>query len=79
MGVSRPAEQTRWRCSRCGNLTRFDVIRTVRSRDYVHQDLSGEARVEERQLLAETVEQVRCRWCDTADAVELVARPAQSA
>jgi hypothetical protein len=79
MDKSRPTGQTRWRCTRCGNLTRFDVIRTVRSRDYVHQDLSGEPRVEEQQVLAETVEQVRCRWCDTADTVELVDRPAQGA
>ncbi len=27
-------------------------------------------------MLAETVEQVRCRWCDAVDAVELVPRPA---
>jgi hypothetical protein len=75
MGVSWPTGQTRWRCTRCGNLTRFDVTRTVRSREYVHQDLSGEPKVEERQVLAETVEQVCCRWCDTAETVELVARP----
>jgi hypothetical protein len=79
MDVPQPTGQTRWRCTRCGNLTRFDVIRTIRSCDYVHQDLSGEPAVEERQVLAETVEQVRCRWCDAADTVELVARPAQQA
>ncbi len=77
MDVPWPTEQTRWRCTRCGNLTRFDVIRTVRSRDYVHQDLSGDPSVEERHVLAEKVEQVRCRWCDAADTVEIVARPAQ--
>ena len=75
MAVSWPTAQTRWRCSRCGNLTRFDVTRTVRSREYVHLDLSGEPKIEERQVLAETVEQVRCRWCDATDAIELVPRP----
>ncbi len=79
MGVSWPTGETRWRCARCGNLTRFDVTRTIRSCEYVHQDLSGEPRIEERDVLAETVEQVRCRWCDGTDTVELVARPARRA
>ena len=76
MGVPVPTAETRWRCARCGNLTRFDVVRTVRSRDYVHVDLSGEQRIEERQVLAETIQQVRCRWCEATDTVELVDRPA---
>jgi hypothetical protein len=70
-----PTATTRWRCSRCGNLTRFDVTRSTRAREYVHLDLAGEAVVEERQVLAETVESVRCRWCDAVDSVELVPRP----
>jgi hypothetical protein len=70
-----PSASTRWRCSRCGNLTRFDVTRSTRARDYVHLDLAGEAVVEETEVLAETVESVRCRWCDAVDSVELVARP----
>jgi hypothetical protein len=70
-----PSATTRWRCSRCGNLTRFDVMRSTRSREYVHLDLAGEAVVEETEVLAETVESVRCRWCDAVDSVELVARP----
>jgi hypothetical protein len=41
----------------------------------VHLDLAGEPSVEEREVLADTVESVRCRWCDAVDAVELVARP----
>jgi hypothetical protein len=70
-----PTAATRWRCSRCGNLTRFDVTRSTRAREYVHLDLAGEPVVEERQVLAETVESVRCRWCDAVDSVELVPRP----
>nr|WP_221442480.1 hypothetical protein [Nocardiopsis algeriensis] len=70
-----PGDDERWRCTGCGNLTRFDVTRTVRSRDYVHQDLSGEGRVEERTVLSETVEQVTCRWCGATDRVEITARP----
>jgi hypothetical protein len=70
-----PSTTTRWRCGRCGNLTRFDVVRAVRAREFVHLDLSGEATVEERQVLHDVVESVRCRWCDAEDTVELVARP----
>jgi hypothetical protein len=70
-----PTAGTRWRCSRCGNLTRFDVTRSSRVREYVHLELSGEPRVEEREVLDETVESVRCRWCNADDTVELVARP----
>jgi hypothetical protein len=70
-----PTATTRWRCSRCGNLTRFDVTRSTRAREYVHLDLAGVPVVEERQVLAEKVESVRCRWCDGVDSVELVARP----
>jgi hypothetical protein len=45
-------------------------------REYVHLDLAGEPSVEERVVLEETIEQVRCRWCDAADTVELVPRAA---
>ena len=69
-----PTSDTRWRCARCGNLTRFDVIRRTRAREFVHLDLAGEASVEEREILEEVVEQVRCRWCDSTD-IDVVARP----
>jgi hypothetical protein len=73
--VPAPTAQTRWRCSLCGNLTRFDVERTVRSREYVHVDLAGAATVEEREVVAETVDRVTCRWCRRPESVELVPRP----
>jgi hypothetical protein len=76
VSVPVPTGETRWRCALCGNLTRFDVTRTVRSRDYIHLDLAGNPQVEECEVLAETVEQVRCRWCNSVDSVELVPRPA---
>ena len=75
----RPTEATRWRCTRCGNLTRFDVVRRATTREYVHVDLAGDQVVEERELLAEEIDSVRCRWCDGVDTVELVARPAAGA
>ncbi len=75
MPVPLPDALTRWRCSVCGNLTRFDVVRTTRSRDYVHVDLSGQPTVEEREVVAEAADQVSCRWCGSVDRIELVARP----
>lgn len=75
-GAPLPTPQSRWRCSRCGNLTRFDVTRSSRVREFVHVDLAGEPTVEEREVLDDVVEQVRCRWCDGSDDVELVPRPA---
>ncbi|WP_047871805.1 hypothetical protein [Nocardiopsis sp. RV163] len=75
MGIAMPGDSERWRCTGCGNLTRFDVTRTVRSQDYVHLDLAGEGAVEERTVLSETIERVRCRWCGAADSVEIIARP----
>lgn len=75
MAMTWPTMRTRWRCAQCGNLTRFDVTRTSRVREYVHADLAGEPRVEECQVLSERIEQVSCRWCGSAERVELVARP----
>jgi hypothetical protein len=75
MAVPLPDAGTRWRCTRCGNLTRFDVHRTRSTVEYWHLDLSGEPTVAQTEVVAESVEQVRCRWCDVDGTVELVARP----
>lgn len=75
MPVAQPGPDTRWRCALCGNLTRFDVLRTVRAKEYVHVDLSGRQVVEEREVLLNDAEQVTCRWCGAVDRVEVVARP----
>jgi hypothetical protein len=53
------------------------VTRTVRVREFVHVDLAGEPAVAESELLGETIEQVRCRWCDAVGSVELVPRADQ--
>ncbi len=71
-----PDEQSRWRCAHCGNLTRFDVTRSSRVREFWHLDMAGEPSVDEREVLAETIESVVCRWCGAGDRVEIVARPA---
>jgi hypothetical protein len=77
MPVPVPTPTTRWRCALCGNLTRFDVERSTRAREYVHVSLAGEAAVEERVVVAETVDHVTCRWCGRLDSVELVPRPGE--
>jgi len=77
--VQPPTADTRWRCTLCGNLTRFDVTRSTRATEYVHVDLAGEAAVEERDVLSDVVEHVVCRWCKAVDQVELVPRPAAGA
>ena len=46
MGVPMLSSTTRWRCTQCGNLTRFDVVRSSRVRGFVHLDLAGEPLVE---------------------------------
>ena len=74
--VPRPGPDSRWRCTLCGNLTRFDVTRSTRAREYVHVDLAGCPVVEERELLVDTVEHVSCRWCNAVDQVEVIPRPA---
>ncbi|HVM26393.1 MAG TPA: hypothetical protein VM433_01820 [Mycobacteriales bacterium] len=76
MPVPTPGADTRWRCTLCGNLTRFDVTRSTRAREYVHVDLAGEPVVEEREVLADAVEHVTCRWCKAVDQVQVVPRPA---
>jgi hypothetical protein len=75
MTVPALTAETRWRCTLCSNLTRFDVTRTARVTEFLHFDLAGESKVEETEVLSETVETVRCRWCNAVDQVELVARP----
>jgi len=60
----------RFRCSACGNLTRFDVTRTRRSRQFHHYTVGGELTVEDEEVLSEVVEDVSCRWCGSGKAVE---------
>ncbi|HEX2027309.1 MAG TPA: hypothetical protein VHF25_04855 [Nitriliruptorales bacterium] len=66
----------RFRCSACGNVTRFDVVEAARTRRYHHFDLGGVGRVEEEDVLDRRVESVTCRWCGRDDAVVVEAAPA---
>jgi hypothetical protein len=69
-----PDDSHRWRCSGCGNLTRFDVTRTRRTTEFWHFDLAGDHRVEHVEVRNEAVGSVTCRWCGRSDAIELVPR-----
>ena len=60
----------RYRCGACGNLTRFDVTTTRRTRAFHHFSVGGELTVEDEEVLAETVEDVTCRWCGSGSSVE---------
>ena len=74
MIVARPDEQTRWRCGGCGNLTRFDVTRSRRTKEFWHFDLAGQHEVEDVTTEQERIESVTCRWCGRSDAIEVVSR-----
>ena len=62
----------RYRCTSCGNLTRFDVTTTRRTRAYHHYTVGGELDVEDEKVLDEAAEAVECRWCGPAGKVESV-------
>jgi len=64
---------SRYRCRACGNLTRFDVTTTRRTRSFHHYTVGGELTVEDEQVLDERLEEVACRWCGSGQAVEVVA------
>lgn len=60
----------RFRCTACGNLTRFDVVTTRRTRAFHHYTVGGELEIEDETVLDESVDEVTCRWCGTGTAVE---------
>jgi hypothetical protein len=65
-----PAPASRYRCTQCGNLTRFDVTSTRRTRAFHHYTVGGDLAVEEEEVLSEEIEEVSCRWCGSGAAVE---------
>lgn len=62
----------RYRCTSCGNLTRFDVTSTRRTTAYHHYTVGGDLSVEDEQVLDDRVESVECRWCGAAGRVEVL-------
>ena len=64
---------SRFRCNACGNLTRFDVTTSRRTRAFHHYSVGGELTIEDEEVLAAEVEAVSCRWCGNGEAVVEVA------
>ena len=63
----------RYRCNGCGNLTRFDVVATRRTRAFHHFSVGGDLTVEDEQVLDERIDAVECRWCGASgDRIETV-------
>ena len=62
---------TRYRCAACGNLTRFDVVTSQRTRAFHHYTVGGELRVQDEVVLDQSVDSVSCRWCGTGASVEV--------
>ncbi|MDQ1416303.1 MAG: hypothetical protein QOF81_1916 [Acidimicrobiaceae bacterium] len=68
-----PVTSERYRCEACGNVTRFDVTVTRRTRAFHHYTVGGDLSVDEELVLSEQVDEVSCRWCGSGQAVETVA------
>ena len=68
----KPSGGFRYRCTACGNLTRFDVVTTRRTKSFHHYSVGGELTIEEVQVLDEMSEEVSCRWCGHGDAIEVI-------
>ena len=62
----------RYRCTSCGNLTRFDVVERQRTRAYHHFTVGGDLHVAEVDVLESEVESVTCRWCGPSGNVVVV-------
>ncbi len=61
----------RYRCTTCGNLTRFNVTSTRHTQAFHHYDKGGELlEVTEVVDLSPPTEVAECRWCGPTGAVE---------
>jgi hypothetical protein len=68
----------RYRCTACGNLTRFDVVAERRTRAFHHFSVGGELSIEEEEVVYEHVIEVACRWCGHGDSIESLDEAASS-
>jgi hypothetical protein len=58
-----PVSDPRYRCDGCGNLTRFDVTVSQKTRSFHHYTVGGDLVVEDEEVLSRQVDEVVCRWC----------------
>jgi hypothetical protein len=63
---------TRYRCAACGNLTRFNVVTSRRTKAFHHYSVGGELSVEDVEVLDESVDEVSCRWCGNGGSIEII-------
>ena len=56
-------------------MTRFDVVREAKTREFWHLDLAGGPTVEESDILFERIAAVSCCWCGRGDLIEVIERP----
>jgi len=62
----------RYRCTACGNITRFNVVATRRTKAFHHFSVGGELTVEDVEVIEDSVEEVSCRWCGNGGAIEII-------
>ena len=62
----------RYRCKACGALTRFDVVKTTRTKSFYHFTIGGALNEEDVEVLAEAIETVTCRWCGHGKDIEVI-------
>ena len=67
----------RYRCDGCGNLTRFDVTVSERSKAFYHFTVGGALEIEDEEVLARQVDEVVCRWCGHGRSVVEIADEAE--
>ena len=53
----------RYRCTSCGNLTRFDVTISQTTKAFHHYTVGGDLSKEEETVVSRHVDEVVCRWC----------------
>ncbi len=61
----------KYRCTACGNVTRFDVVETTTVRSFHHYTVGGELTIEEPEVVSRIVDSVTCRWCGHGRGVEV--------
>jgi hypothetical protein len=59
-----------YRCTHCGNRTRFDVVDRVRRKQFHHYTLGGELEVESEEILEQEIESMICHGCERSDGIE---------
>ncbi len=67
-----PLAATRYRCAACGNITRFNVVTSRRTKAFHHYSVGGELTIEDVEVLDESVDDVVCRWCDNGKSIEVI-------